>query len=108
MRRWKERFEEYGYDGLFDRRKRKPSPKRVPLAEAEEVLRLYQERYSDLNVRHFHEKLREEHSLGLGYRWVEASLARGGTGEEGAKTGRASQAASAPAVAGDVAAFGRQ
>ena len=40
MRRWKGRYEVYGYDGLFDRRKGKPSPKRVPLKQAEEVLRL--------------------------------------------------------------------
>jgi hypothetical protein len=32
MRRWKERYQEFGYDGLFDRRLGKPSPKRVPLA----------------------------------------------------------------------------
>ncbi len=32
----------------------------MPLEEAEEVLRLYQEKYYDLNVRHFHEKLGEE------------------------------------------------
>jgi len=46
LRRWKRRYEVYGYDGLFDRRKGKPSPKRVPLKQAEEVLRLYQERMS--------------------------------------------------------------
>ena len=32
MRRWKERYLKVGYDGLFDRRLGKPSPKRVPLA----------------------------------------------------------------------------
>ena len=26
MRRWRERYEEFGYDGLFDRRRGKPSP----------------------------------------------------------------------------------
>jgi transposase len=31
MRRWRQRYEEDGYDGLFDRRRGKPSPKRVPL-----------------------------------------------------------------------------
>src|ERR1700719_1232063 len=31
-RRWRERYQEFGYDGLFDRRRGKPSPKRVPLA----------------------------------------------------------------------------
>ncbi len=58
MRRWRERLEKGGYDGLADRRKGRPSPKRVPLATMEEVLRLYQEVYPDLNMRHFHEKLR--------------------------------------------------
>jgi transposase len=38
MRRWRERYEEFGYDGLFDRRRGKPSPKRVPLAVVERVL----------------------------------------------------------------------
>jgi len=32
MRRWKQRSQEFGYDGLFDRRLGKPRPKRVPLA----------------------------------------------------------------------------
>ncbi len=86
MRRWKG-HEEYGYDGLFDRRKGKPSPKRVPLAEAEEVLRLYQERYSDLNVRHFHEKLKEEHGIGLGYTWVKLALQGAGLVKKGRKRG---------------------
>ena len=36
MRRWKERYEEQGYDGLYDRRLGKPSPKRVPLKTVEE------------------------------------------------------------------------
>ena len=35
MRRWKGRYEQYGYDGLYDRRLGKPSPKRVPLAVVE-------------------------------------------------------------------------
>src|SRR5487761_1356287 len=61
MRRWRERYEEHGYDGLMDRRRGKPSSKRVPLAMVEQVLQLYRDRYFDLNVRHFHEKLSEEH-----------------------------------------------
>ena len=87
MRRWKRRYETYGYDGLLDRRGGKPSPKRVPLAEAEEVLRLYQERYSDLNVRHFHEKLREEHGIKLGYSWVKLALQGAGLVKKGRKRG---------------------
>ena len=31
MRRWRARYEEHGYDGLYDRRTRRPSPQRVPV-----------------------------------------------------------------------------
>src|SRR5947209_20369179 len=67
MRRWRERIEAGGYSGLADRRKGKPSGRRVGLAVVEEVLRLYQQTYYDLNVRHFHEKLRTEHGIELSY-----------------------------------------
>ena len=74
MRRWRERLEQHGYDGLADRRKGRPSPQRVPLKVCERVLRLYQERYADFNVRHFHEKLGEEHGIRLSYTWVKQAL----------------------------------
>jgi transposase len=74
MRRWRERSESGGYSGLVDRRKAKPSDKRIPLAKVEEVLRLYQETYFDLNIRHFHEKLREEGGIQLSYTWVQKAL----------------------------------
>ncbi|HYM12502.1 MAG TPA: ISNCY family transposase [Bryobacterales bacterium] len=74
MRRWRERLQEHGYSGLADRRKGKASGRRVPLATVEEVLRLYQEQYHDLNMRHFQEKLREGHGIGLSYTWVQQAL----------------------------------
>jgi transposase len=74
MRRWKQRYEEYGYDGLYDRRRQRPSPRRVGVETVEQVLSLYRERYFDFNVRHFHEKLREEHGIRLSYSWVKAAL----------------------------------
>ena len=74
MRRWRERLEEHGYDGLTDRRKGKRSQRRVAVKTCEEVLRLYQERYFDLSVRHFHEKLKEEHAIRLSYTWVKQAL----------------------------------
>src|SRR5712675_947789 len=87
MRRWRERYEEFGYDGLFDRRRGQPSPKRVPLAVVEQVLGLYRERYHDLNVRHFHEKLSEEHQIELSYTWVKLALQGAGLVERGRKRG---------------------
>jgi len=74
MRRWREKMEEHGYSGLVDRRKGKESDRRVPLQQAEEVLRLYRDTYFDLNIRHFHEKLKEEHNIHLSYTWVQKAL----------------------------------
>jgi transposase len=87
VRRWRERYEEFGYDGLFDRRRGKPSPKRVPLAIVEPVLGLYREQYFDLNVRHFHEKLQEQHQIELSYSWVKAALQGAGLVKRGRKRG---------------------
>ncbi len=74
MRRWRARYQQQGYDGLFDRRLGRPSPKRVPVATVETVLQLYQQRYFDFNVRHFHEKLCAEHDIQLSYSWVKKAL----------------------------------
>jgi transposase len=87
MRRWRERYEEFGYDGLFDRRQGKPSPKRVPVALVEQVLGLYRDRYFDLNVRHFHEKLQREHAIDLSYTWVKLALQGAGLVTRGRKRG---------------------
>ncbi len=88
MRRWRERLEAEGVSGLVDRRKGKPSEKRVPLARVEEVLRLYQEVYFDLNVRHFHEKLSEEHGIQLSYTWVQKALQGAGLVARGKRRGK--------------------
>jgi transposase len=88
MRRWRERLEAEGYSGLVDRRRAKPSDKRVPLAQAEEVLRLYREEYYDLNMRHFHEKLSEKHGIELSYTWVQKALQGAGLVARGRRRGK--------------------
>jgi transposase len=85
MRRWHERYEEFGFRGLFDRRRGKPSPKKV--AVVEKVLGLYREKYFDLNVRHFHEKLQEEHQVEISYSWVKGLLQGAGMVAKGRKRG---------------------
>jgi transposase len=74
MSRWKWRYEQHGYDGLMDRRHRRPSSRRVPMETVRKVLGLYQQRYADFNVRHFVEKLKEEHGIALSYTWVKNAL----------------------------------
>lgn len=74
MRRWKEKYERFGFHALFDGRRGKTRPRRVPSAVLEEVLRLYREQYFDLNVKHFHEKLVNEHGLAVSYTWTKGVL----------------------------------
>jgi len=88
MRRWRERLEAEGYSGLVDRRKGRPSDKRVPLARVEEVLGLYRDVYFDLNIRHFHEKLSEEHGIELSYTWVQKALQGAGLVARGKRRGK--------------------
>jgi len=74
--RWK--LEHEGYDGLFDRRRQRPSPKRAPVAELQRVLALYRERYQGFNVRHFHQLARREHGVRFCYAFVKKLLQTAG------------------------------
>lgn len=87
MRRWRAEYAEHGYKGLWDYRRRSPSPKRVPVEDLEQILRLYREQYFDFNVQHFHEKLREEHGLKYSYTWVKTALQEAGLVERRKKRG---------------------
>src|SRR5450755_595750 len=87
MRRWRERYEEEGYNGLLDRRRGKPSRRRVPVTTVEKVFALYREKYFDLNVQHFHEKLQAEHGIELSYTWVKQALQGAGLVARGRKRG---------------------
>src|SRR6202158_2563328 len=87
MRRWRERYEREGYNGLMDRRRGQPSRRRVPLAVVEKVLGLYREKYFDMNVQHFHEKLGAEHGIELSYTWVKQALQGAGMVARGRKRG---------------------
>ena len=74
LRRVREKYEEWGFDGLHDARVGKESPRRMPIAVVEEVLRLYRDEYFDFNVVHFHEKLTQKHAMTVSYTWVKALL----------------------------------
>ena len=74
IRRLRWRYERYGYDGLFDRRRRTPSPRRAPVAEVERMLRLYRDRYPGFNVRHFLRRARDAHGVRFCYSFVKQAL----------------------------------
>ena len=105
MRRWRERLDEarlQRFVGLPQDAARARSECRW--RRLEQVLQLYREKYFDFNVRHFHEKLREVHGIASQLHVGEDGLQRGGPGEEAEEAGIASQATTAPAVAGNDAA----
>jgi len=87
MRRMKQRYEEFGYDGLFDHRRGKRSILRIPMETAERVLALYQEKYYDFSVLHFHEKLEKEHGAEVSYSWVKQALQGAGLVKRRSKRG---------------------
>ena len=87
MRRWRKRLNVEGYEGLLDRRTRRPSAKRIDMARVEAMLRLYREKYFDLNVKHFVEKLHKEEQISLSYSWVKTALQNAGLVKRYAKRG---------------------
>jgi transposase len=87
FRRYRERFEEAGEDGLRDRRLGKPSSKRVPARERDRMLALYREAYRGWNVKHFHEHLRRDYGFRWGYTWVKTQLHTAGLVERAVRRG---------------------
>ncbi len=78
IRRLRRRLQYYGYDGLLDRRRQLPSPKRAPVAEVQRLLALYRERYLGFNIRHFHQLARREHGVRFCYAFVKKALQTAG------------------------------
>ena len=87
MRRWRKRMSTGGYESLLDRRSRRPSAKRIDVAIVEKMLKLYREKYFDLNVKHFVEKLHSQESISLSYTWVKTALQNAGLVQRYAKRG---------------------
>ena len=74
LRRWRLRYQRRGYDGLWDRRRQQPSPRRAPVAEVARIVRLYRERYAGFNAAHFHEIAQREHQVPYAYTFVKRLL----------------------------------
>ena len=74
FRRWRDRFEAEGAEGLYDRRLGRVSARRIPVDTLMEVLELFDTRYWDFTAKHFHEKLAEEHGFTRSYNWLQLTL----------------------------------
>jgi len=76
FRRYVNRYDEDGMEGLLDRRLTQASSRLAPVDEVLEVARQY-ERYRGWSVRHFYGRYREAEGK-RGYTWVKNSLQRQG------------------------------
>lgn len=78
FRRWRDREEEEGAAGLYDRRLGKISGRRIAVDLVMQVLELFDTRYFDFTARHFWEKLVQDHGFKVSYNWTRLLLqARG-------------------------------
>lgn len=78
FRRYRDRYEEDGLEGLVDRRLGKASPKRVPGKDTALMLELYGSSYRGWNMKHFHEHLVRDHGFRWGYTWTRTQLQAAG------------------------------
>ncbi len=78
FRRWRDRYEAAGAEGLYDRRLGRASARRAGVDEVMAVLELFDTRYWDFTAKHFWEKLVADHGFKRSYNWVRLTLqARG-------------------------------
>ena len=78
FRRYRQRYEEEGLDGLFDRRLGKASARRVPADQVAWVLDEYRTHYRGWTVKHFRDHLRDHHGFAWSYTWTKTTLQRAG------------------------------
>lgn len=78
VRRWRARMEQYGIDGLKDRRMLSPSGKAIKPPELARWLKLYRTRYRGYNARHFWSTCRREHGLSWSYTLIREALQAAG------------------------------
>ncbi len=74
FRRYRDRFEAEGAEGLYDRRLGRLSGRCAPADEVMAVLELFDTRYWDFTAKHFWEKLVADHGVRRSYNWVRLTL----------------------------------
>ena len=87
FRRYIDRYEDDGLEGLLDKRLVEASHRRAPLDEVLNVCNLYQERYTDFNVKHFYSWYIRKHNGKRCYTWVKDTLQAKGLVQKAPKRG---------------------
>ena len=88
LRRYRAGLDKWGYDSLFDRRRKTPSPRSVPVDEVKRILGLYRERYAGWNVRHFYQTVAREEGVQVSYTFVKQALQGAGLVKKAKVRGR--------------------
>jgi len=74
FRRYVDRYEDGGLEGLLDKRLTQVSRRRAPVDEMFRLEELYRDRYDGWNVKHFYGFYQREHGGGRSYSWVKNNL----------------------------------
>lgn len=82
------RYEEEGFEGIYDKRLGRASPHRAADAEVERITKLYEDKYRGFSVKHFHEFACREHGLQYGYTWTKNLLINTGHIKKSKKGGK--------------------
>jgi transcriptional regulator with XRE-family HTH domain len=78
LRRYIERYEEEGIEGMADRRLAKAAHNAAPVDEVFKLMDLYTSRYRNYSSAHFYDKYRLNHNGNRSYNWVRLTLQRNG------------------------------
>ncbi|MCP4244409.1 MAG: ISNCY family transposase [bacterium] len=74
FRRWRDRYQAEGAEGLYDRRLGRVSARRAGVDEVAALLRLFDTKYWDFTAKHLRDKLVAEHEFKRSYNWVRVTL----------------------------------
>lgn len=78
FRRYINRYEEEGLDGLLDKRLSQGSHRQAPVDEVMRLQELYKTRYDGWNIKHFYQFYRDRHEGTRSYSWVRNTLQKSG------------------------------
>lgn len=87
FRRYIDRYEENGLDGLLDKRLSEVSHLAAPVDEVMAMQAIYKERYDSWNVKHFFSRYQSDHDGQRSYSWVKNQLQAKGLVSKGKAKG---------------------
>ncbi len=88
FRRYIDRYEDEGLDGLIDKRLVQVSHRKAPVDEVLRLEVLYRECYDGWNIKHFYSFYRDRHGGTRSYSWVRSTLQKAGLVKKAPGRGR--------------------